>query len=57
MHQILQMDEDATNRTSSLSYNAFANVFVEGAYHRIDPELDKTHDEYLKHKKYFKLYI
>ena len=34
-----------------MSNNDFANVFVEGAYHRIDPELDKTDDEYLKHKK------
>jgi len=34
-----------------LSNNAFANIFAEGAYHRIDLEIDKTHDDYLKHKK------
>jgi hypothetical protein len=29
----------------------FANVLLKGSYQRIDLELDKTHDEYLKHKK------
>mgnify|MGYP000058782988 FL=1 len=28
---------------------AFANVFAQGVYQRIDLELGKTHDEYEKH--------
>ena len=46
IHTIVEPSESGPKETG-----VFANVFAEGVYKRIDLELDKTHDEYLKHKK------
>ena len=43
IHTIVEPNENGPKEIG-----VFANIFVEGAYQRIDLELGKTHDEYKK---------